>query len=185
MSKFSLPERSKPSYFAEDTIAAIASGVGGAVSIVRVSGPRALAALKALSPALAFPLTPRMLYLAPLTDHTGLGAQPIDQALCVFFAGPASYTGEDVVEFHLHGGNQIAPRLIETLAKLGVRQSLPGEFSFRAVRNGKMSLSQAEAVAGLIKGPPSSAGGLALGKISGTENAPFVGSSETVPKMAA
>ncbi len=182
MSRFSQPERSKPSYFAEDTIAAIASGIGGAVSVVRVSGPRALETLRLLSPNLAASLTPRLLYLAPLTDPQ---ARPIDQALCVFFAGPASYTGEDVVEYHLHGGSQIAPRLIETLASLGVRQSLPGEFSFRAVRNGKMSLTQAQAVADLIKATHSSAVELALEKLSGTEHNLLNGIADELRKLAA
>src|SRR6185312_876624 len=90
---------------------------------------------------------PRKLTRASLKSPDG---KLIDDALFVRFVSPESYTGEDVVELHVHGGPFTASRLLETLASLGVRQALPGEFSFRAVRNGKMSLDQAQAVADLI-----------------------------------
>jgi tRNA modification GTPase len=94
----------------------------------------------------------------------------MDDALSVRFITPASFTGEDVVELHLHGGSFIAARILDVLAKLGVRQALPGEFSFRAVRNGKMTLSQANAVADLISATNRQAVSLALEKLSGSQN---------------
>ena len=86
------------------------------------------------------------------------------------FVAPASFTGEDVVELHVHGGAYLAARAMERPLGLGARQALPGEFSFRAVRNGKMALSQAQAVADLIAASNDGAITLALEKLSGSQN---------------
>ena len=86
------------------------------------------------------------------------------------FVAPQSFTGEDLVEFHLHGGAYLASRVLEVVLALGARQALPGEFSFRAVRNGKMTLSQATAVADLISAANDGAISLALEKLSGTQH---------------
>lgn len=166
------PGKTGDGYLSEQTIAAIASAVGGAIAMIRISGPRAFEALTALARTPAQPFSaekhePRKLYRAILRSTTG---EPLDDAMFVRFINPESFTGEDVVELHVHGGNFTAGRIIEELAKHGVRQALPGEFSFRAVRNGKMSLNQAQAISDLIGSTNDGAASLALEKLSGTQN---------------
>jgi tRNA modification GTPase len=158
--------RDQSGYLAEDTIASISTAVGGAMAILRVSGPRSFEILKKLTdktrPGLAARAEPRKLYLARLGQ--------LDEAMFARFVAPASFTGEDLVEFHLHGGAYLASRVLEAILALGTRQALPGEFSFRAVRNGKMTLSQATAVADLIAASNDGAITLALEKLSGTQH---------------
>lgn len=176
------------SYLSKDTIAAIATALGGAVVIIRVSGPGAFALLSKLAPgspsgvlSLQKP-RPRTLYRASICEpDSGIS---IDDALVVRFVGPESFTGEDCVEFHLHGGSFIAPRLLEVLIKQGARQALPGEFSFRAVRNGKMSIVQAQAVADLINAGSDQAVSLALEKMEGSQNKIFAQLAEDLRKVA-
>jgi len=130
------------------TIFALASGGRRAgVAVVRASGPQAGAALKALT---GRPLPPpREMTLAGLRNPRD-GAL-IDRALVVWFQGPASFTGEDVAEFHLHGGPAVVAALVETLAALpGLRPAEAGEFSRRAFENGKLDLTRAEGLADLI-----------------------------------
>jgi tRNA modification GTPase len=130
-----------------DTIFALSSAPGRAgVAVIRVSGPSAGACTRALTGGAVPP--PRMAALRQLRDDAG---QPIDQALVLWFAGPASFSGEDMVEFHVHGGRAIVARLLAALAKMaGCRPAEPGEFTRRAVENGKFDLTQAEALKDLI-----------------------------------
>lgn len=170
MSHPSQPERgsSKPSYFSHDTIAALASKTGGAVSLLRISGPIAFDGLAVLAGSdQLHRSSPRTLRRAHLQDSHG---HSLDDALVACFPAPASYTGENVVELYLHGSSFIAHRILEILASIGIRQALPGEFSFRAVRNGKLTLSQAQAVSDLIQASNDGAIQLALEKMSGTQN---------------
>lgn len=162
----------KSGYLSEDTIAALASAPGGAVAVLRISGPQAFSVLRQITPdATASTAEPRKLCRVRLMDpDAALGSAEMDDALSVRFVAPASFTGEDVVELHLHGGSYIAARVLDVLARLGVRQALPGEFSFRAVRNGKMTLSQATAVSDLIAASNHGAVSLALEKLSGSQN---------------
>src|SRR5437868_3858508 len=120
---------------ARDTIYALSSAPGrAAIAVVRVSGPRAGAALRAL----AGEPSPRMATVRQLKDSRGA---TIDQALVLWFAAPASATGEDVAEFHLHGGRAIVDAVFHALAALpGLRAAEPGEFTRRAVENGKLDL---------------------------------------------
>jgi tRNA modification GTPase len=155
--------RDKSGYLSEDTIAALATGPGGAINVVRVSGPEALEAVKKLSSIQEIRTgEERKLQRCTVYDEAG---KKIDEALLVFFIQPESFTGEDCVELHLHGGSFIASCLMESLSRLGIRQALPGEFSFRAVRNGKMTLLQASAVADLVKSKNREAVTLALEKM--------------------
>lgn len=129
-----------------DTIVARATADGrGALATIRVSGPRALAIAEALgAPALVARRATRCRLRHPET-----GA-PLDDALVTAFVAPHSFTGEDCVEFSTHGG-RVVPRLIEAACvAAGARPALPGEFTRRAVVNGKLDLVQAEAVADLI-----------------------------------
>jgi tRNA modification GTPase len=158
----------KSGYLSEDTIAAVATAVGGAISVIRVSGARAFESLAQL--ARSTPIAesePRKLVRSYLYHPHG---EILDDALWVKFVSPQSYTGEDLVEYHIHGGQFTAQQVMETLAIQGIRQALPGEFSFRAVRNGKMTLLQAQAVADLISSSNHEAVSLALEKMSGTQN---------------
>lgn len=127
-----------------DTIFALASAAGRAgVAMVRVSGPVAGSVLAGLSGDLP---PPRTASLRTLRGSDG----EIDRALVLWFPGPASFTGEDVAEFHIHGGRAIRERLFDALAVLGARPAGPGEFSRRAVEHGRLDLTRAEAVADLV-----------------------------------
>jgi len=173
MSRRQLPEYGAGAdgsgYFSDATISALASGLGGALSVVRLSGARALDALVALSGKREsfFLAKEREACLVTLRGCDGL---VFDQAMALYFKGPRSFTGEDVVEFQIHGSPYILSRLFQEFKNLGVRQALPGEFSFRAVKNGKMTLNQAQAVADLIASSNRTAAEVALEKLSGAQN---------------
>ena len=130
-----------------DTIFALSSAPGRAgVAVIRVSGPSAGGCTCALTGGALPP--PRTAVLQRLRDVAG---QPIDQALVLWFPGPASFCGEDMVEFHVHGGRAIVARVLAALSKMpGCRPAEPGEFTRRAVENGKFDLTQAEALKDLI-----------------------------------
>ena len=129
-----------------DTIFALSSAPGRAgVAVVRVSGPLSGAAIERLS-GKAVP-EPRMAVLRHLKDRDGAA---LDEALLLWFPGPASFTGEDCAEFHLHGGRAILDGVFDVLAQNGLRPAEAGEFTRRAVENGKLDLTRAEAIADLI-----------------------------------
>jgi tRNA modification GTPase len=153
--------------YAEDTIVAPATPPGkGAVAIVRLSGGLAMRIATALwHPARAAALRPRHLGLGELRDPRS-GAV-IDRAMCVAMPGPASLTGEDVVEFHCHGGPFIVRRVIELAIGAGARMAEQGEFSRRAFLNGRIDLTEAEAVADLINVRSESALQQAIAQLSG------------------
>jgi tRNA modification GTPase len=133
---------------APDTIFALATAPGRAgVAVIRVSGPNARSSLHALARRTSF--KPRFGHLIALYDP--LTDEVLDQALVLSFIAPASYTGEDVVEYHLHGGRAVIDSVIDALKKQpGHRMAEPGEFTRRAFENGKIDLTAAEAVADLI-----------------------------------
>jgi tRNA modification GTPase len=127
-----------------DTIAAIATPPGaGGIGVVRVSGDHAAGIARTLLGRLP---RARHAHFATLSDADG----PIDHGLLLYFPGPASYTGEDVLELQLHGSMPVLHRLLRWLDALGARAARPGEFTERAFLNGKLDLAQAEAVADLI-----------------------------------
>lgn len=129
------------------TIAAIATPPGrGGVGVIRLSGPQALAIAMRLS-ASTSPLLPRVASLTSWLDEAG---QQIDSGIALYFKAPASYTGEDVVELQAHGSPVILKVLLTRALALGAVPAAPGEFTRRAVENGKLDLSQAEAVAACI-----------------------------------
>lgn len=133
-----------------DTIAAVATPPGvSAVAIVRVSGPRALAVAAAcFEPLRPGPWLPSRLRRGRLRDSK-TGAH-IDDALAVAFLAPHSYTGEDLVEFHVHGGAGVVGSCLHAIYAGGARAAAAGEFTRRAFVNGRIDLAQAEAVADLI-----------------------------------
>jgi tRNA modification GTPase len=130
----------------EQTIFALSSGrPPSAIAMVRVSGPQAGAAITLLAGKLP---TPRMATRVLLRDAS---RQPIDDAVVLWFPGPASATGEDVAEFHVHGGRAVLEALFAALAAFeSVRAAEPGEFTRRAFENGKLDLTEAEALDDLI-----------------------------------
>lgn len=134
-----------------DTIVARATPPGvGAIAVVRVSGPRALAIARAVAPRLPDAIKPRYAYLTVLIDP-GSGVA-VDQGLLTCFPGPASFTGEDTFEFSGHGGEVAVRLVVEALQAAGGRLAEPGEFTRRALANGRLDLIQAEALGDLIDG---------------------------------
>lgn len=152
-----------------DTIAAVATAMArGAVGILRLSGPGAVAAASAVfSPQNGKNLSDcrghRLIY-GTLYDAEG---RPIDQALATYSHGPRSYTGEDTAEIHCHGSPAVLALGLEALFARGARQALPGEFTRRAFLNGRLDLTQAEAVADLIDAETPAAARVAAGQLSG------------------
>ncbi len=147
---------------AADTIAAIATPPGfGGVGVVRVSGTGARRIAEAILGGIP---KPRQASLAWFRDGTG---EALDQGLALFFPGPQSFTGEDVLELQGHGGPLILDLLLRRILELGARLARPGEFSERAFLNGKLDLAQAEAVADLIASGTEEAARLAGRNLSG------------------
>lgn len=147
-----------------NTIVAPATPRGqGAIAIVRLSGPEALAWALALTR--RENLTPRYAHLCMLYNPSG---EAIDQAIVLYFAPPKSYTGEALVEFQTHGGDAASTALIESLIALGARLAEPGEFSRRAILNGKMDAAQAEAAAALIAAKSTRAATLLARQLTGS-----------------
>lgn len=140
-----------------DTIAAISTAQGEAgIAIIRMSGPASVSIAEKILKSSSknnnlnnnFKFkSPRVMSLAVLY----LNNEPADYVLCVYFKSPSSFTGEDMVELHTHGGSLIAKLCLEELLKRGARLAEPGEFTKRAFLNNKIDLSQAESVLGIIK----------------------------------
>lgn len=131
-----------------DTIVAVATAPGrGGIGIVRLSGVQAFAVAATISGIEVERLQPRFAHYATFRDGTGAA---IDEGLVLPFRAPASFTGEDVVELHGHGGPVVMDLLLARCLALGARQARPGEFSERAFLNDKLDLAQAEAIADLI-----------------------------------
>jgi len=145
-----------------DTIAAIATPPGrGGIGIVRVSGP----ATRSIAETMLGRL-PRPRY-ATFTRFLGAAGQSIDLGLALFFPAPHSFTSEDVLELHGHGGPMVLDMVLARALELGARLARPGEFSERAFLSGKMDLAQAEAVADLIEAGSASAARSALRSLEG------------------
>ncbi len=141
----------------DDTIVALATATGrGAIAVIRLSGAQAISIARALGACAgaipgAFPsasdLSPRRATRVALRHPNGA---PLDDVLVTWFAAPRSYTGEDVVEISTHGGHVVPALVLAACVAAGARPATPGEFTRRAVLNGRMDLVQAEAVADLI-----------------------------------
>ncbi len=130
---------------AADTIAAVSTPPGrGGLGVVRVSGPQAASVAKAM---LGVVPPPRVAGYRAILDHAG---EVIDRGIALWFAGPASYTGEDVLEVQIHGAPVLLDLVVESAIQAGARAARPGEFTERAFLNGRLDLAQAEAVADLI-----------------------------------
>lgn len=146
----------------DDTIVAVATPTGiGALALVRLSGPDAfIIAEKHVRP---WPSEPRVVQLSTL--HTDGNA--LDQAVVTLFPGPNSFTGDDTVEISTHGGYLVPASVVAALISSGARQALPGEFTRRAVLNGKLDIIQAEAIGDLIDARSQAMQRSALGQLDG------------------
>ncbi len=151
-----------------DTICALATPAGGAIGIIRVSGPQTYPIIDTVFQAASrHPLSqvaPRTIHFGHLIDADG---SVIDEVLVTTFRAPHSYTGEDSVEISCHGSRYILESAIKRLIDAGCRQAAPGEYTQRAYMNGKMDLSQAEAVADLIASTNKATHDIALGQLKG------------------
>ena len=129
-----------------DTICALATAPGGALGIIRISGPQALEILSHVFSKNLTDAKPNTVHFGHIKD----GTEVIDEVLVSVFRAPHSYTGEDSAEISCHGSRYILNKVLELLIQQGCRIANPGEYTMRAYLNGKMDLSQAEAVADLI-----------------------------------
>ncbi|MBN22102.1 MAG: tRNA uridine-5-carboxymethylaminomethyl(34) synthesis GTPase MnmE [Bdellovibrionaceae bacterium] len=154
-------------YFQEDTIASLSSSLGGAIALIRISGPEAFSSFKKRLKNLKSSPKPNQAYFGKLFDDEGA---LIDEVVWTYYQNPKSFTGEDLVEVGFHGSSFIAEKILSSFFKEGVRQALPGEFSFRAVKNGKLSLTEAQAIPDLIESKNQQAHEIAIEKLSGTQN---------------
>lgn len=145
-----------------DTIAARATPPGhGGVGIIRVSGPQAASIALAIA---GDNLTPRWATLRSLRDRAG---DVLDTGLVLWFPAPGSYTGEDSVEFHGHGGPAVLDSVLQRILELGARPARAGEFTERAFLNGRLDLAQAEAVADIIEASETAGARAAQRSLSG------------------
>lgn len=147
---------------ATNTIAALASGRDPAgIAVVRVSGPQSRCIIRALIGRV--PPARRAVHCVLRTGENAV----IDEGLIIFFAGPASFTGEDVLEFHGHGSPVLVDMVLERMMELGARPAEPGEYSRRAFENNRLSLDQAEATADVIAAESRAAATAAMRSLQG------------------
>lgn len=137
------------SYFREDTIVALITPPGtGGVAIVRVSGKQAKQIVHGVFSKDPYAMATHTVHFGKIYSY--LSRKIIDEGLCLYMQGPHSFTGEDVIELQFHGSNLIAQKIIESVLQAGAKTALPGEFSFRAYRNGKIDLLQAKGIQEMI-----------------------------------
>ena len=165
---------------APDTIFAIATGAGrSALQVIRLSGSGTKPLLAKLC---GHPPPPRRASLRRLGDAAG---RPLDQAIVLWFPAPGSYTGEDCAELHLHGGIAVRDAVIGTLLDLGARPAEAGEFTRRAVLNGRFDLTEAEAVADLIDAETDAQRRQALNQLDGGLSTILAGWADTLRRHLA
>ena len=148
----------------QDTICALATPPGGAIAIIRVSGPDAVAITGRI---FSKPLEKAEGYSLHFGQIKDMDGKELDDVLVSVFRAPHSYTGEDSTEISLHGSSYIVKNLLESLIWAGARQAEPGEFTMRAFMNGKLDLSQAEAVADLISSSTQATHQMAMSQMRG------------------
>lgn len=166
-----------------DTIYAPATAPGRAgVAVVRVSGPAARVSLMATAGGASPP--PRQAVFRKIVDN--VSRETVDWGLVVFFEGPSSFTGEDVVEYHLHGGPAVVRKMLAVLGGFsGHRMAEPGEFTRRAFENGKLDLTEAEAVADLVHAETDLQRAQALDQLGGVLSRLYQGWAESLTRSLA
>ena len=152
-----------------NTICALATAPGGALGIIRVSGPAAFSAVSAISTVSCDLVAANTIHYTHIVEYDAISQHPlpIDEVLLSVFRAPHSYTGEDSVEISCHGSRYVLNKVLELLIEHGCRMARPGEFTQRAYLNGKMDLSQAEAVADLIASTNHATHHLAMSQLRG------------------
>ncbi|WP_455096530.1 tRNA uridine-5-carboxymethylaminomethyl(34) synthesis GTPase MnmE [Prevotella koreensis] len=163
-----------------DTICALATGQGGALNIIRISGENAISIASALCNGISVDTPANTVHHTNIYDDKG---NIIDDVMVSVFHGPHSYTGEDSVEISCHGSRYITTKIIESLILSGCRQAMPGEYTQRAFLNGKLSLEQAEAVADLIASTNAATHKMALSQLRGNVSSELVMLREQLLKM--
>ena len=154
--------------YTDDTICAIATAQGGAIGTIRVSGKEAITITdKIFTPVNGVSLSERKPYTLTFGHIKGENSEIVDEVLVSLFRGPHSYTGEDSTEISCHGSSYILQQVMQLLIKNGCRAAGPGEFTQRAFLNGKMDLSQAEAVADLIASTSAASHRMAMNQMRG------------------
>lgn len=154
--------------YTEDTICAVATAPGGAIGIIRVSGPEAIRITdRIFVPVAGKPLAERKAYTLTFGRILSATGEVIDEVLVSLFRAPHSYTGEDSVEISCHGSGYILQQVMQLLIANGCRAAGPGEYTQRAFLNGKMDLSQAEAVADLIASTSAATHRMAMNQMRG------------------
>ena len=152
-----------------DTICALATAPGGALGIIRVSGPDAFVAVSSLCSVRCNAVAANTIHYTHLVEYDAASQHQniIDEAMVSVFKAPHSYTGEDSVEISCHGSRYILNKVLELLIQHGCRMANPGEYTMRAYLNGKIDLSQAEAVADLIASSNQATHHLAMSQLRG------------------
>ncbi|MBO5314337.1 MAG: tRNA uridine-5-carboxymethylaminomethyl(34) synthesis GTPase MnmE [Prevotella sp.] len=152
----------------QDTICAIASAQGGAIGVIRVSGPRAIEITSRIfTPQGYLPLKERKAHTLSFGTIRSAEGEIIDEVLVSIFRSPHSYTGEDSTEISCHGSSYILQKVMQLLIENGCRLANPGEYTQRAFLNGKLDLSQAEAVADLIASSSAATHRMAMNQMRG------------------
>lgn len=152
----------------QDTICAIATAQGGAIGTIRVSGPQSInITSRIFIPLQGKPLSERKAYTLTFGKILSQQGEVIDEVLVSVFRAPHSYTGEDSTEIMCHGSSYILQQVMQLLIQSGCRSALPGEYTQRAFLNGKIDLSQAEAVADLIASSSAATHRLAMNQMRG------------------
>ena len=146
-----------------DTICALATAPGGAIGIIRVSGPQTFDVVNHICSLRCDTATANTIHYTHITD----GKTLIDEVLISVFRAPHSYTGEDSIEISCHGSSYIINKVLELLVHNGCRMAKPGEYTMRAYLNGKLDLSQAEAVADLIASTNKATHDIAISQLRG------------------
>ena len=147
-----------------ETICALATAIGGALGIIRVSGPDAISVVRSVCRPVKTTTPANTVHYTHIVNAEG---ETLDECLISIFKAPHSYTGEDSVEISCHGSRYILNKVLELLVQNGCRMANPGEFTQRAYLNGKMDLSQAEAVADLIASTNKATHHIAMSQLRG------------------
>ena len=157
-----------------DTIVALATGVGGALAVIRLSGAEAIKICDSVFKAASGnPLSSAKGYTLHYGEIKDSDGSSVDEVLISVFHAPHSYTGEDSIEISCHASRYIGQRIISLLIDAGARHATPGEFTIRAYMNGKMDLAQAEAVADIIASTDRATHAMALTQMRGGYSAEF------------
>lgn len=151
-----------------DTICALATPQGGAISVIRISGEKAIEYVSRIfTPRKGLSLAERKTHTVAFGDISTDGKEVLDEVLVTIMRAPHSYTGEDSIEISCHASSYITQQLLVALLDMGARQAAPGEFTMRAFMSGKMDLSSAEAVADLIASNSRASHRLAMNQLKG------------------